>query len=160
LHTGDQARVENGHIYLTGRIKDILVLSNGEKIPPGDMEMALTLDPLIDQALVVGEGRPYLAALLVVNPDGWMGLARRHGLDPYAEASLGDERLRSRMVMHVRDLLHEFPGYAKIRRVALMREPWTVDNGLLTPTLKIRRSLVQQRFAAQITELYASGPAV
>jgi long-chain acyl-CoA synthetase len=77
LHTGDQARIENGHIYITGRIKDILVLSNGEKIPPMDMELAICLDPQIDQALVIGEGRPYLAAILVLNPDEWPSLAQR-----------------------------------------------------------------------------------
>ncbi|MES9927534.1 MAG: long-chain fatty acid--CoA ligase, partial [Candidatus Thiodiazotropha sp. 6PDIVS] len=60
LHTGDQARIdEDGHIHITGRIKDILVLSNGEKIPPSDMEMAIVLDPLVEQAMVVGEGKPY-----------------------------------------------------------------------------------------------------
>jgi long-chain acyl-CoA synthetase len=147
LHTGDQARIEHGHIYITGRIKDILVLSNGEKVPPMDMEMAICLDPLIDQALVVGEGRPYLAAILVLNPDGWLGLARHYGLDDYAEASLEDEKLRNHFVAAIKLQLAGFPGYAKVRRVILVREPWTVDNGLLTPTLKVKRALVLAKFA-------------
>ena len=57
LHTGDQARIEEGRVYITGRIKDILVLSNGEKVPPADMEAAICMDPLFDQVLVLGEGR-------------------------------------------------------------------------------------------------------
>ena len=158
LHTGDQARIEHGHIYITGRLKDILVLSNGEKVPPMDMEMAICLDPLIDQALVVGEGRPYLSAILVLNPDGWLGLARHYGLDDYAEASLENEKLRNHFVNVIRQQLSDFPGYAKVRRVLLVREPWTVDNGLLTPTLKVKRALALAKFADRIERLYAGGP--
>ncbi len=80
LHTGDQARIdERNHIYITGRIKDILVLSNGEKIPPGDMESAIALDPLFEQVMVVGEGRPYLTALLVLERDHWSTFAQERG---------------------------------------------------------------------------------
>jgi long-chain acyl-CoA synthetase len=158
LHTGDQAHIESGHIYITGRIKDILVLSNGEKVPPVDMEMAICLDPSIDQALVVGEGRPFLCAILVLNPDGWLGLARHYGLDDYAPESLEDEKLRSHFVGVIRRQLSDFPGYAKVRRVILTRQPWTVDEGLLTPTLKVKRALVLEKFAARIEALYAGGP--
>jgi long-chain acyl-CoA synthetase len=71
LSTGDQARIEGRHLYITGRIKDILVLSNGEKVPPADMEIAIGFDPLFEQVLVIGEGRSYLTALLVLNADLW-----------------------------------------------------------------------------------------
>jgi long-chain acyl-CoA synthetase len=158
LHTGDQARLEHGHIYITGRLKDILVLSNGEKIPPTDMEMAICLDPLIDQALIVGEGRPYLSAILVLNPDGWLGLARHYGLDDYSDASLEDERLRNHFVNVIKQHLSDFPGYAKVRRVILVRESWTVDNGLLTPTLKVKRALALAKFTERVEALYAGGP--
>jgi long-chain acyl-CoA synthetase len=158
LHTGDQARIENGHIYITGRIKDILVLSNGEKVPPMDMELAICLSPLIDQALIVGEGRPYLAAILVLNPDAWPGLAHRYGLDTYAEAGLRDGKLCAHLVSELKAHLKDFPGYAKVRRVILTREPWTIDNGLLTPTLKVKRVRVLEKFEQEIAALYASGP--
>ncbi len=158
LHTGDQARIENGHIYITGRIKDILVLSNGEKIPPMDMELAICLDPLIDQALIIGEGRPYLAAIVVLNPDGWLGLAHHYGLDPYDDASLSNNKLRSHLQKAIKEQLRDFPGYAKVRRVILVRDPWTVDNGLLTPTLKVKRAQVLEHFERDIEALYAAGP--
>ncbi|MFN2309309.1 MAG: long-chain fatty acid--CoA ligase [Gammaproteobacteria bacterium] len=154
LHTGDQARIENGHVYLTGRLKDILVLSNGEKVPPGDMETALCLDPLIEQALVVGEGRSYLAALLVIDSEHWFGLAKQLGLDPFDPASLRDERLHAEMLRRMRGQLHAFPGYAKVRRVALFLEPWTVENGLQTPTLKLKRAQVLARFGEEVERLY------
>lgn len=154
LHTGDQARIADGHIYITGRIKDILVLSNGEKVPPADLEMAIGMDPLIEQVLVLGEGRPFLSALLVLNGDLWAGLAREYELSPEAPESLEDPRLVKDMLKRVREALRDFPGYAKIRRVALMLEPWSIDNEMLTPTMKVRRSAVVGRYARRIEHLY------
>jgi long-chain acyl-CoA synthetase len=154
LHTGDQARIEGGRIYITGRIKDILVLSNGEKVPPVDMEAAICLDPLFDQVLVVGEGRPSLAAVVVLNPDLWFGFARDVGLDPFARESLKNEQLQRKVLSRLQKQLHEFPGYAKIRHVILTLEPWTVDDDLVTPTLKVKRARVMERFAERIEALY------
>jgi long-chain acyl-CoA synthetase len=154
LHTGDQARIEGGHIFITGRLKDILVLSNGEKVPPADMEMAIAMDPLFDQALVLGEGRSYLTALLVLNGDLWGGLAREYGLDPGDPKSLEDPQLLKDMLKRVRVALRDFPGYAKIRRAALALEPWSVENGLLTPTLKVKRPQVVDRYRDAIDRLY------
>ena len=156
LHTGDQARIENGHIYITGRIKDILVMSNGEKIPPMDMELAICLLSVVDQALVIGEGESYLSAILVLNPEEWPGLAAQLGLDPDAEDSLHDQKLHAELLKGISGTLKDFPGYAKIRRVLLTREPWTVDNGLLTPTLKVKRMKVLTRLREQIESLYAN----
>lgn len=159
LHTGDQARIGGrGHIFITGRIKDILVLSNGEKIPPGDMESAVSLDPLIEQALVIGESRPFLAALLVLNADHWPGFAQDLGVDPLDRASLCDRKVVAAVERRVRDALKDFPGYAKIRRVYLTLEPWTVESGLITPTLKVKRQKVLQHFADTIERLYEGGP--
>ena len=155
LHTGDQVRIENGHIYITGRIKDILVMSNGEKIPPMDMELALCLLPAVEQALVIGEGESWLAAVLVLNPEEWPTLAKRLGLDPDAADCLRDHKLHTELLKDIRKVLKDFPGYAKIRRVILTREAWTVDNGLLTPTLKVKRARVLKQFDEEIHALYA-----
>jgi len=158
LHTGDQARIENGHIYITGRIKDILVLSNGEKIPPMDMELAISLVPAIDQVLVVGEGRPYLAAIVVLNAEAWLKLAQHFKLDPDADDSLDNDKIQGYLLNKIKGCLKDFPGYAKIRRVIPTLEPWTVDNGLLTPTLKTKRARILTRFADKIEAVYAAGP--
>jgi len=154
LRTGDQAHIEDGHIFITGRLKDILVLSNGEKVPPADMEMAIAMDPLFEQATVLGEGRSYLTALLVLNGDLWGGLAREYGLDPGNLDSLNDSRLLKDMLKRVRAALRDFPGYAKIRRATLTLEPWTVENGLLTPTLKVKRAQVADRYRDAIDRMY------
>ncbi|MET0029811.1 MAG: long-chain fatty acid--CoA ligase [Candidatus Thiodiazotropha sp.] len=158
LHTGDQARIdEDGHIHITGRIKDILVLSNGEKIPPSDMEMAIALDPLVEQVMVVGEGKPYLGALVVLNPDLWSGVAEEYDLDPSLETSLHNEQVLNMVLKRIRVVLRDFPGYAKIRRVALLLEPWSIENGLLTPTMKVKRQKVIEQYQGAIDALYDDG---
>ena len=155
LHTGDQARIdETNHIYITGRIKDILVLSNGEKIPPGDMESAIALDPLFEQVMVVGEGRSFLAALLVIDGEHWPAFAQAQGADPMDPRSLSDSKVLHAVTRRVKAALKDFPGYAKIRQVHLSLDPWTVDDGLLTPTLKIKRAKVLERFSGEIEGMY------
>ncbi len=155
LHTGDQARIDAGYLRITGRLKDILVLSNGEKVPPADLEAAIGLDPVFEQALVIGEGRAFLSAMLVLSADLWPGLALELGLDPEQEESLRDPRLVREMLSRIRAALRDFPGYAKVRRIILLRDPWSIDNGLMTPTLKIRRNLVLERYRARVEQLYS-----
>ncbi|MBK1648258.1 AMP-dependent synthetase/ligase [Rhabdochromatium marinum] len=155
LHTGDQVRLIGRHLQITGRLKDILVLSNGEKVPPADMEMAIGQDPLFDQVMVIGEGKAYLSALLVLNATLWVTLAREFTLDPHDPASLQNQHLIKAMLARLREALKDFPGYAKIRRVTLALEPWSIDNGLLTPTLKIKRHQVLERHRTAIEQMYA-----
>ena len=156
LHTGDQARLDGRRVTITGRIKDILVLSNGEKVAPVDLEQALCLDPLFEQALVVGEGWPALGALLVLNAERWPAVAQGYGLEPADPASLRDPRLLRDLLKQVRGVLATFPGHAKIRRLALTLEPWTVENGLLTPTLKVKRAEVLRSLAGLVAQLRAA----
>jgi long-chain acyl-CoA synthetase len=151
LRTGDKARIDNGFIYITGRIKDIIVLANGEKLPPADMERAIQADPLFDQAIIVGEGRPYLAALVVLNESRWREFAAARGLSGLVPDDVQVEKL---LLERIAQSLHEFPGYARVHRVAAGFEPWTVDNELLTPTLKLKRSKVLERYAAAVDRLY------
>jgi long-chain acyl-CoA synthetase len=155
LHTGDKARIKDEFVYITGRIKDILVMSNGEKIPPADMETAISLNPMFEQALLIGEGRPYLSALVVLNSEEWFPLARQHNLDPFVENSLNDRRLHHTLLKKIAEALHDFPGYAKVRRVAPLLEAWTVDNNLLTPTLKVKRAKVLACHADLIEQMYS-----
>ncbi|MBT9566665.1 MAG: long-chain fatty acid--CoA ligase [Thiobacillus sp.] len=156
VHTGDKARVDAaGYYTIIGRIKDIIVLSNGEKVPPSDMETALLLDPLFDQVMIVGEGRPYLAALIVLNEAQWQSLAASLHVDATNPAALGDPRVNKALVQRISHHLRHFPGYAQIRRVHPDLTPWTLDDGLLTPTLKVKRTLVLDRYRATIESMYA-----
>jgi len=155
LNTGDVAHISgSGHIYITGRIKDIIVMSNGEKVPPTDMELALLHDPLFDQVMVFGEAHPYLVVLAVLNEEAWQHFAHEIGIRADMPETLTDSRVEAKMLRRVARNLRGFPGYAKVNRVLLLREPWSVENGLLTPTLKIKRAEIAQQFAGQIKELY------
>jgi len=154
LRTGDKARIKDGFVYITGRLKDILVMSNGEKIPPVDMEEAIKLDPIFDNTVIVGEAKPYLAALVVLNSELWFKLAKDHALDPFEQSALADPTLHKTLLSRIAEALHDFPGYAKIRRVTPILDPWTVENGLLTPTLKTKRQLVMQQYAGLIESMY------
>jgi long-chain acyl-CoA synthetase len=132
LHTGDIAELRDGRIYIRGRLKDIVVMSNGEKLPPQDAEFAVLHDPVFEQAMLVGEGRPFLTLLAVTQESDEKTLVAR-----------ANERLKT------------FPRWVRVRRVIAMREPWTIENGLLTPTLKLKRPLVLARFKAALDAVYA-----
>jgi long-chain acyl-CoA synthetase len=156
LHSGDQAGVDtNGHYTIIGRIKDIIVLNNGEKVSPTDMEAAILLDPLFEQAMVVGEGRPYLAALVVLNAEHWQDFAASLNVDPGNPAALHDPRVTKALTHRLARHLKHLPGYAQIRRLHSELEPWTVDDGLLTPTLKVKRNQVLDRYRAVVEAMYA-----
>jgi len=153
LHTGDQARIDNGHIYITGRLKEILVLSNSEKVPPVDLEMAIVRDPLFDQAVVVGENKPYLTLLAVVNPDQWLKCCSALNISA-AKEHLSHEKVLREALARVEKQLQPFPGFMRIKKITLTLEPWTVDNGLLTPTLKTKREAVLNQYQSAIQAMY------
>ena len=155
LNTGDTARIDaNGHITITGRIKEIIVMSNGEKVPPADMEDAILRDTLFDQVMVYGESKPALVVLAVVNPDKWEVFAHAAGVQPDMPEALTDARVEKAALERIAAQITEFPGYAKVHRVLLLQEPWSIENGMLTPTLKLKRPQVAQRFASRIQQLY------
>jgi len=154
LHTGDKARLVDGQLYITGRLKEIIVMGNGEKVPPADMEMAICMDALFDQAMVVGDSRPYLSALLVLNPEQWEVLAKEQNMDPAGTEACKSARVNEIVLERVAKQISSFPGYAKIRKVHCQLEPWDIENGLMTPTLKIKRSKILERFEADIDKMY------
>ena len=155
LNTGDTASIdENGFITITGRLKEIIVMSNGEKVPPADMEEAIMHDNLFDQVMVYGEGHPTLLLLAVVNPEKWKEFAQRVGVRPDMPESLRDARVEQEVLRRVSEQIRAFPGYAKVRRVLLLTEPWSIENGMLTPTLKLKRPQVAIRFAREMEQLY------
>ena len=136
FHTGDKARIDaQGRIYIVGRIKDIIVMANGEKVSPVDVEQVLLEHPPVSQAMVYGEGRPFLIALVVVEENGAKSDAR----------SIRRSSAR---------LLKRLPAYARVRRFIVLDEPWSVDNGMLTPTLKLKRPVIAERHRQRIEEAY------
>ena len=156
LNTGDTARFDSdGRLYITGRLKEIIVLSNGEKMSPVDMEAAIQGDLLIEQVMVIGEGKPYLGAFVVLNPEQWEKLASGHGLDAASEAVLRSEQVEEIVLERISAQIHAFPGYAQIRRAAVLPDALTIENGLLTPTMKVKREKVLQAYQSDFDRLYA-----
>ena len=154
LNTGDQGKIdENGFIHITGRLKEIIVMGNGEKIPPADMELAIQLDPLFEQVLVYGEAKPYLSAIVVLNDEEWGRVAVDAKLDPKLDGE-GKEKSEKFLVARIGKQIKSFPGYALVRKVAVAREKWTIDNGLMTPTLKLKRNVIFQKYAPAIDNMY------
>jgi long-chain acyl-CoA synthetase len=155
LRTGDKARIDDeNHIYITGRLKDIIVLANGEKVPPGDMELAIALDPLFEQVVIVGEAKPYLTTIVVLDPDAWSDLAVSLSIHPESPGALGKPNVQQAILQKVMARLGQFPGYATIRKVTALLEPWTVEDGLLTPTLKIKKPKIMAKYADEIESMY------
>jgi long-chain acyl-CoA synthetase len=133
LHTGDLAEIRDGRIYIRGRLKDILVMSTGEKLSPQDAEFALLRDPLFEQVMLIGEARPFLSLLVVTRETDEQVLIRR-----------------------ANQLLKDFPRWVRIRRAIAVSEPWSIDNGLLTPTLKLKRPLLLEHYKSAIDAIYAA----
>jgi long-chain acyl-CoA synthetase len=155
LNTGDTATIDaSGHITITGRLKEIIVMSNGEKVPPADVENAIMHDRLFDQVMVVGEGRSILVVLAVVNPRQWQVFSQEVGVRPDMPESLHDARVETAVLQRISEKMKEFPGYAKVRRVILSLEPWSIENGLQTPTLKLKRNRVIAYYEKQISQIY------
>jgi long-chain acyl-CoA synthetase len=155
LHTGDQAAISAHGLVIKGRIKDIIVTSTGEKISPSDLEQAISGDPLFEQVMVVGEQRPFIAAVAVLNRTHVENELRALGMPGQLPDILASEALRALALERIKRAVAHFPSYATPRKVALTVEPWTVGAGLLTPTLKLKRRAIESALADQIAGLYA-----
>lgn len=154
--TGDLASIfeAHGRIRINGRLKEIIVTSTGEKIPPTDLELAIQSDPLFEQVLCVGEGRPFITALAVVNENEWKKFAASLNVDSEDPESLMRRDVRLAAIRRLKKSASNFPQYGVPRNVSLLREHWTVDNGLLTVTMKLRRKKILERFQDKVEELY------
>ena len=152
LKTGDRASIDDdGFIRIIGRIKDILVLANGEKVPPTDIEAAIQRDILFEQVMVVGEGRSYLSALMVIEENDWRAFCSEHNL---SIEQINSKEANALLLKRIDAQMADFPGYAKIRQIHIATETWTVEAGLITPTLKLKRAKIMEQYADQIEALY------
>ena len=156
LKTGDVGEFDReGFLKIVGRIKEIIVTSTGEKVPPADLELAIEIDPLFEQVYVIGENRPFISSIVVLNREEWKKLASTLDLDPNDPESLIASVTRNAVLKRIKAAAKGFPQYALPRNVCMTLEPWTIENGLITPTLKLKRKALNEKFAPQIQALYA-----
>ncbi|MFN3744891.1 MAG: AMP-dependent synthetase/ligase [Hyphomicrobiaceae bacterium] len=149
LRTGDVAEIRDGWLFIKGRLGERLALSTGEKVMASAIEAAIRRDPLFDQACVIGEGRPCLTAVISLNPALWQSAASELGVDVQAPNTASVAILD-----RINRSLGDLPRHEQVRAVHLVVEPWTIPQGLLTPTLKVKRKTVEEKYAAEIEGLY------
>jgi len=156
LHTGDLGTIDpDGYLRISGRKKDLIITAYGKNIAPAEIETALRNEPLISQALVVGENRPYLTALLTLDVDAVAQWAHGEGHAISVEALRDDERVRAAVAEAVERVNARHSHAEGIRRWRILPHDLTVAAGELTPTLKVRREVVADAYAELIEEMYA-----
>ena len=155
LHTGDIGEIDaDGYITITDRKKDIIVLSGGDNISPQRIEGILTIEAEIAQAMVYGDKRSHLVSLLVPDAD-WLAGWAEAAVKPARLSDLaGDEDLIKALGAVLERVNAKLSNVEKVRRLMIAGEPFTTDNGLLTPTLKIRRHKIKQIYGEALEALY------
>ena len=156
-HSGDVGRFEEGYLKITDRIKHMIVTEGGKNVYPGPIEETFKTEGWIDQIVVIGEGRPFLAALVVPDFKSLRIRVREEDVDvaSYSDAELLDLDETRALFQDAFDAHNrEAAAHEKIRTFRLLSEPFTVEEGTLTPTLKLRRSVIEERHADQIDAMY------
>jgi long-chain acyl-CoA synthetase len=158
LHTGDLGRLdEGGYLYITGRKKDIIITAGGKNITPANLENGLKQSRWISQAVVVGDRRPYLIALLTLDPEEAPALAQELGLEGVGvEAMTEDERVRAEIQKVVDEVNSHVGPVEQIKRFEILPHDLSQETGELTPTLKVKRNVVHDKYAGVIDQVYAA----
>ena len=157
LHTGDVGEIDSdGYLKITDRIKELIVTAGGKKVAPQPIEGQTQLSPYVAQAILVGDRRPYPALLVVPDFSRLQVWAAEHGIQVEDRTRLiATATVRRLMEQETLGRLQHLAQFERPKRVALLSEELTVDTGLLTPTFKVRRRQVEQRFRESIEALYA-----
>jgi long-chain acyl-CoA synthetase len=156
FHTGDIGAIDqDGFLVITDRKKDLIVTAGGMNIAPQNIENLLKADPFISQVMVYGDRRPYPVALITINPEELSKFAREHGiLTSEAAAIVKHPKVAERVGRTVEEKNTQLQSYAKIKRFTVLPTDFTLDGGELTPTLKVKRKVVSQKYKDAIEELY------
>ena len=156
LHTGDIAKIDaEGYIAITDRKKEIIVLSGGKNISPAYVEGKLVGDKFISQACVIGDRRKHLAALVVPDYENLADFLAENNLDPKnADAIAKSEELKTFMQGRIREINKQLSDVEAIAAFTIVAQPFTQENGELTPSLKVRRKIVQEHFKDKIDSMY------
>lgn len=156
FRSGDMGRLdEEGFLHITGRVKEQYKLLNGKYVVPTPLEEKLKLSPYISNAMVHGMNREFNVAVVIPDYEVLKGWAKEQGLDPDPASLAKNDRVRALIEEEVNKLSADFKGYEKVRRIYIGAEDFTTENGMLTPTLKLKRRVVQDRYGDAIESLYA-----
>jgi long-chain acyl-CoA synthetase len=157
LHTGDIGEIDSeGFIKITGRKKDIIITAGGKNITPANLEAEIKQQPLVSQCVVVGDRRPYLVALVTLDPEEAVAYAKEHGLpeDPRQLATNAD--VKAAIEAHVEKINENFARVEQVKKISILPHDLSQETGELTPTLKVKRTVVASKHEDAIDALYAA----
>ena len=155
LHTGDIGEVdEDGYIKITGRKKDIIITAGGKNITPANLEAEIKQQPLVSQCVVIGDRRPYLVALVTLDPEEAATYAKAHGLPEDPEALASNEQVKADIDAHVEQINQKFARVEQVKKIRILPHDLSQAGGELTPTMKVKRAAVASKYENEIDELY------
>jgi long-chain acyl-CoA synthetase len=157
LHTGDVGEIDaEGFIKITGRKKDIIITAGGKNITPANLEAEIKQHPLVSQCVVVGDRRPYLVALVTLDPEEAVAYAKEHGLPEDPEALAENADVRAAIEAHVEKINQNFARVEQVKKISILPQDLSQESGELTPTLKVKRAVVASKHEDAIEQLYAA----
>jgi long-chain acyl-CoA synthetase len=158
FHTGDIGAVDpDGYLKITDRKKDLIVTSSGKNVAPQALENRLKLIPYFENVVVMGDARRFVSALIVPNYGALAAYARAHGIVFEHPAELIHKREIYDLAMkEIDNRTEDFSSFEKIKKIAFLEREFTIDGGELTPTLKVRRSIIEKKYQSTIDQLYAA----
>jgi long-chain acyl-CoA synthetase len=158
LHSGDLGAFDrDGFLNITGRKKDIIITAGGKNITPKNLESGIKNHPLVDEAVVIGDRRKYLSALITIDAEAGPAWATANGEN--ASALHKSAKLKASIQAHIDEMNKEFARVEQIKKFTILKRNFTVEDGELTPTLKVKRAKVNDHFAEDIEAMYAEGGA-
>ncbi len=153
LHTGDIGEIDpDGYLKITGRKKDIIITAGGKNITPANLEAQIKQHALVSQCVVIGDRRPFLVALVTLDPEEAAKYGSAHGVDP---GSLpGDPGVQASIMAHVNKINEKFARVEQVKKIKVLPADLSQESGELTPTMKVKRNVVADKYAAEIDGLY------
>ena len=155
LHTGDIGEVDtDGYLKITGRKKDIIITAGGKNITPANLEAEIKQHPLVSQCVVVGDRRPFLVCVVTLDPEEAQKLASEKGLDVSTLHENGD--VRASIQAHLDQINQKFARVEQVKKFEILSQDLSQEGGELTPTMKIKRNVVADKYSAEIESLYSN----
>ena len=157
LHTGDIGEIDpEGYVKITGRKKDIIITAGGKNITPANLEAEIKQHPLVSQCVVIGDRRPYLVSVVTLDPEEAEKFAQENNLPPDPEALASNELVRKAIDEHLDKVNSKFARVEQVKKLAILRHDLSQEGGELTPTMKVKRNVVADKYAGEIEALYSN----
>jgi long-chain acyl-CoA synthetase len=156
LHTGDIGEIDpDGYLKITGRKKDIIITAGGKNITPANLEAEIKQHPLVSQCVVIGDRRPFLVALVTLDPEEAAKYASEHGLPPDPAVLAENAEVKASIDKHVEKINEKFARVEQVKKIEILPQDLSQEGGELTPTMKVKRNVVADKYASEIEALYA-----